>query len=222
VNADHALYLNGQKNVSGLNLYSYCLNCPVFYYDPYGTWVLSVGIEGEAACGIGAFIGGAVNIDGNWNVVITFTIGVAIVTNVVAYYQGYIAYYRGTNNASQLSGWGISVGVSFSMGVHLSGGGSFDVGFDGSTGGSLKVGIGRGASLAPVPYWETRIGHTGVIRSFNLLSVLKSWANNVTKSSYFYGFCIQLTNCKNYVKIYLKSLKTTLYVYKNRTIKVVR
>lgn len=95
-----------------------------------------------------------------------------------------------------------------------------DIGFDGSVGGSINVGYGVGASIAPVPYFQTSIGYTGTLVKINLLSVLKSWANKVKKSYYILTMCVQITKYKTYITIYIKPLKKTIYVYKSGKIKV--
>ena len=220
INEDEYGYLNGFKNIIGLNLCCYCLNNAINSTDPFGTWVLSVGVEGQAAFVLGVYAGFAINIDGYWNISITYSIGFAIITNAAAYIQAYIAFYFGKNKVSQLNGWGISVGASFSAGAHVSGGGGLDVGFDGSIGGNVNVGYGVGASAAPVPYFQTRIGYTGTLVSFNLLSILKSWANKKKKRYYILSLCTEVKKYKNYITIYIKPLKKTFYIYKSGQVKI--
>ena len=220
INADDLLYLNPNDKTKGSNLYAYCLNDVVNKFDPNGAWVLSVGIEGQAAFVLGVYAGFAVNFDGNWNVCVTYTIGFAIITNISAYVQGYVAYYIGKKNVSQLKGWGVSSGVSFSVGAHLSGGGGIDIGFDRSIGGNLNVGYGVGASVINVPYFQTRIGYTGPIVTFNLLSVLKKWKNRAKKIYKILQLNVEVTKYRNYVTIYIKPLRKTVYIYDDASVKV--
>ncbi len=220
LNADDVMYLRLYESSCALNLFGYCCNNSVNMYDPNGRWVLALGIEGQAAFVVGIYAGFALNIDGNWNVSFTYSIGFAIITNVAAYVQAYVAYYIGKNNVNQLKGWGISVGASFSAGAHVSGGGALDVGFNGGVGGNVYVGYGAGASVAPVPYFQTRIGYTGTLFSFNLKTLLKSWYNGKSKTYGVLGMYTTVTKYSTYVKVYVKSLKRTLYVYKSGTIKL--
>ena len=220
INADEIGYLGANGTVPSYNLFAYCLNNPVNYSDLYGTWVLSVGFEGQAAFVLGIYAGIAINIDGYWNVFITYTIGFAIITNAEAHIQAYVAYYLGKNKASQLRGWGVSIGASFSFGAHMSSGGAIDIGRNGNYAGTVNVGCGAGVSIAPIPYFQTRVGYTGVITSFNLLSVLRTWANNTKKSFNILSLCVEMRKYRNYITICVKSFKKTIYLYKNGNLKV--
>ena len=220
ISQDDVKLSNAQGEPLGSNLYAYCLNNPVNYSDLYGTWVLSVGFEGQAAFVLGIYAGIAINIDGYWNVFITYTIGFAIITNAEAHIQAYVAYYLGKNKASQLRGWGVSIGASFSFGAHMSSGGAIDIGRNGNYAGTVNVGCGAGVSIAPIPYFQTRVGYTGVITSFNLLSVLRTWANNTKKSFNILSLCVEMRKYRNYITICVKSFKKTIYLYKNGNLKV--
>ena len=201
-------------NIIGLNLYSYCLNNVVVAYDPLGSWVLAVGIEAQAAFVIGGYAGIAVNIDEKWNISVTYSLGFAIITNAAAYIQAYVAFYQGKNDVSQLQGWGVSVGASFSMGAHISAGGSLDIGFDGSVGGNFNIGYGAGISIAPIPYFQVKIGCTGTFVTDNLLEILKKWTNNEKKTYSILSLKIQITKHKKHITIYIKSMGTKISIYK--------
>ena len=106
------------------------------------------------------------------------------------------------------------------MGVHVSVGGSLDVGFDGSIGGNVNIGFGVGASAAPVPYFQTRIGYTGTLYSFNLLTALNTWKNDVRKSLWFLALNVIVIKKKDCIEIYIKPLKTTICLYKGGKVKI--
>ena len=59
ISPDHPDYLD-YESINGLNLYAYCLNSPVMYYDPTGHFVLSTFLIGLCiSVLIGTIVGGA-------------------------------------------------------------------------------------------------------------------------------------------------------------------
>lgn len=60
INADDISYIE-PETINGLNLYAYCLNNPIIYSDPYGTWSWSSFWRGLGyiITGVGAIVAGA-------------------------------------------------------------------------------------------------------------------------------------------------------------------
>lgn len=101
----------------------------------------------------------ALNIDNKWNISLTIATGLQIITNASASFSGYVAFYT-NKTVNRLSGWGVSTGASWSIGVKLGGSASFNIGLDGNLSGSGSVSVGVGASLVPIPYLDVRMGYT--------------------------------------------------------------
>lgn len=87
------------------------------------------------------------------------TVGLLIITNASAYATIYIAYYPNKKNVKDLSGWGLSAGVSFSVGAHLGAGAGIEAQAKGN---GFSVSLGAGASAIPAPYFQVKFGYTWV------------------------------------------------------------
>lgn len=123
-----------------------------------------------------------------------------------------MAFYPGNKKVSSLKGWGVSVGASFSAGLHLSGGAGVDIGFDGSLGGNVNVGLGVGASIASVPYTQVRIGGTAILASGNLLTIFNKWKVGAKKIYKALGTKIIMKKSKKYISISIQLLDMTIYI----------
>lgn len=197
------------------NMFAYCENNIINKIDPSGYWVVSAGLEGGAAAIIGLYLAVGVGYDGT-NISITLSVGMLTITNASAYISGYFAYYPNKKSVKSLSGWGVSVGCSFSVGVHLSGGAGFE--FQ-SNGHGFSGSIGAGVSIAEIPYFQVKFGYTWVWY-WNI----KKTKNNqsYTKSiSWIPNSKIELTKESNYTNVYVYKFKKTIRVYyKSKRIKV--
>ena len=205
----------GTSTPLSTNMFAYCENNIINKIDPSGYWVVSAGLEGGAAAILGLYLAVGVGFDGT-NIAITLSVGMLIITNASAYISGYFAYYPNKKSVKNLSGWGASVGCSFSLGVHLSGGAGFE--FQ-SNGHGFSGSIGAGASIAPIPYFQVKFGYTWVWY-WNI----KKTKNNqsYTKSIWWIpNSKIKLTKTSNYTNIYVYKFKKTIRVYyKSKRIKV--
>ena len=205
----------GTSTPLSTNMFAYCENNIINKIDPSGYWVVSAGLEGGAAAILGLYLAVGVGFDGT-NIAITLSVGMLIITNASAYISGYFAYYPNKKSVKNLSGWGASVGCSFSVGVHLSGGAGFE--FQ-SNGHGFSGSIGAGASIAPIPYFQVKFGYTWVWY-WNI----KKTKNNqsYTKSIWWIpNSKIKLTKTSNYTNIYVYKFKKTIRVYyKSKRIKV--
>lgn len=99
------------------------------------------------------------NFDNKWNFNLTFSGGLAIITNVTAYARGYVAFYPGNKKASSLRGWG--------------------------------------ASIAPLPYTQVRIGGTTILASGNLLTIFNKWKIGAKKVYKALGTKVIMKKAKN-------------------------
>ena len=187
----------GTSTPLSTNMFAYCENNIINKIDPSGYWVVSAGLEGGAAAILGLYLAVGVGFDGT-NIAITLSVGMLIITNASAYISGYFAYYPNKKSVKNLSGWGASVGCSFSLGVHLSGGAGFE--FQ-SNGHGFSGSIGAGASIAPIPYFQVKFGYTwvwywNIKKTKNNQSYTKSiwWIPNskikLTKTSNYTNICI--------------------------------
>ena len=205
----------GTSTPLSTNMFAYCENNIINKIDPSGYWVVSAGLEGGAAAILGLYLAVGVGFDGT-NIAITLSVGMLIITNASAYISGYFAYYPNKKSVKNLSGWGASVGCSFSVGVHLSGGAGFE--FQ-SNGHGFSGSIGAGASIAPIPYFQVKFGYTWVWY-WNI----KKTKNNqsYTKSIWWIpNSKIKLTKTSNYTNVYVYKFKKTIRVYyKSKRIKV--
>ena len=206
----------GTSTPLSTNMFAYCENNIINKIDPSGYWVVSAGLEGGAAAILGLYLAVGVGFDGT-NIAITLSVGMLIITNASAYISGYFAYYPNKKSVKNLSGWGASVGCSFSVGVHLSGGAGFE--FQ-SNGHGFSGSIGAGASIAPIPYFQVKFGYTWVWY-WNI----KKTKNNqsYTKSIWWIpNSKIKLTKTSNYTNIYVykfkKNYKSILQIKKNKGI----
>ena len=123
LNADTIDYLE-PDTVNGLNLYAYCGNNPVMYYDPFGTSLLAIGLILLGATIVGGIVGGVSSYNQGyrgWDVVkytilgagIGLAIGGAIIaTGAVA--VGAVAAMSGTASAMFL---GVPVLQAFAIGA---------------------------------------------------------------------------------------------------------
>ena len=156
LNAD--VYCDTGNSVLSTNMFAYCENNSINKIDPSGYWVVSAGLESGAAAIFGLYLAVGVGYDGT-NIAVTLSLGLLIITNVSAYVSGYFAYYPKKKSVKDLKGWGVSVGASFSMGVHLSGGAGAEIQ---SNGHGFSASIGGGAPIAPIPYFQVKFGYTWV------------------------------------------------------------
>lgn len=93
LNADAMEYLGATRTLLSFNLFAYCENNAVNNVDPFGTWILSLGFELQAAFVGGVYGGVSVNVDHNGDVLIAFSVGLTFVTNAVASASIYFAFY---------------------------------------------------------------------------------------------------------------------------------
>ena len=68
INADESKYIGFDNKLMKWNLFVYCENDSIVLSDPTGHWVLSVGIEGQAAAILGVYAAVALNFDDKWKV----------------------------------------------------------------------------------------------------------------------------------------------------------
>ena len=69
------------ESINGLNLYAYCLNNPVKYYDPFGTSLLAIGLILLGATIVGGIVGGVASYNQGyrgWDVVKYTILGAGI------------------------------------------------------------------------------------------------------------------------------------------------
>ena len=96
------------------NLYAYCAGDPVNHSDPSGHWVYSLGFHFKVAAIIGVYFGLAINVDSKGYLSVTASKGIVVMTNAVITANGYIAGYSWYDSVDNVTGFGISMGVSFS------------------------------------------------------------------------------------------------------------
>lgn len=98
LNTDSILGANGGENA--YNLFHYCCNNPVKYEDPSGNWVVSIGVETNAAAIFGAYGSIQISFDDKTRFNISYSFGATIVFDVAAGISGFICVYPTFSNVS--------------------------------------------------------------------------------------------------------------------------
>ena len=107
----------------------------------------------------------------------------------------------------ETSGWGVSVGVGFSLGVHLGGGASAEFS---EIGKGFSASIGWGASLVPIPYYQTKFGYSWTVLKWNLSNIKNGTS---TTKSIFWTKVVKITKQSSYTDIYIFKMNKTIRVF---------
>ena len=169
----------------------------------------------------------SLNIDHRNDISFTISSGIAIITNASVSAQFNFTHYGGNKTVSDLTGWGVSVGVSFSYGLSISGnpyagiGGDISMSPTGKVENSYTFGIGVGASIAPIPYFQTRFGYTTQIFKTNLSSLFRMRNNyQFSVNSWVSGARIRKWN--NFLEILIYRAGIRIIIYQNKRIRISR
>ena len=176
VSQDNISYL-APEHFSGLNLYAYCNDNPVYGYDPNGTWTFSSGWSFSAFLVGGATYSFNVSIDDNWNLAFQVskanifkdqegaTFGLASIGVSRSY------SYTKLDTVDDLNGFALNTGLSVPVYGPVSVGGEvisspqdpLNV-----VGGSIEVGVGAGIDAHVVA------SVTQPIKKFNIVTFAKN------------------------------------------------
>ena len=189
------------------NMFAYCENNSVNSIDPTGHWVFSFGIEAGASFVFGAYVAFGVAFS-NKSVALTFSIGLLIMTNAAAYIEGYAAFYPTKTSVDHLSGWGVSIGASVSIGFRASLGGAGEFQYKGH---GISLSGGYGISMAPIPTLHVKFGHTWVEKF--TIKKLKNGKSYILHHNWIPNSKVKVTKKGNYINIYIYYLKKTVRIY---------
>jgi hypothetical protein len=185
----------------------------VNYVDPSGHWVISVGIKLEAAVIIGGYILVGVNFDKtSWS--ITKTTGGTVMTNASMSASIFSSYYRQKSNVSDLRGFGLSMGISYTWGLYVGLGIGAEIMSNGKIGVSGNGGVGFG--IAPA-HWSVSVGWTTQVAKGKYSSVSAK-----EKSYNKKGVKYSVKRKDNITTIRLKDKRVQATIDKNKKVRVTK
>jgi len=170
-NPDTRQFIQQDPIKDGMNFYQYVEGNPLVNIDPYGTFVVGVGLGARAAAGIGALAEISLYFDGHGDVMLAWTVGLQYQVNISANLYLVVYYSPTMNSVDDVLGISGGLYISYSAGLLW----SFAVGANFShNNANLSITgtrVGTPNSILPVTYSQQLVVTTKIIK-FNLRGLL--------------------------------------------------